>query len=317
MIVDLDQYLRELKPIFKPNTSNYTLQTYAQCMVYAEMPSKIDSDNLPDVWLDLQRKLDSGTSYGHIEGAVKIVRGALRYYGVQWVKERNFYTLMSDVAAKHRKVDPYSDDQMRAIFRAFATDRYTDLKNAVILCTYAGLRIGSVQPLKFSDFEKVPGYEVRVFPVKSKGIEYTAAISENAFSRLARFKYGTAEPLEHVSYRKDTKTPFEALMRTRLKAVLENASLYGIMENHSPWHSMRHFFGQKLASDGAIHAEEIALLMGHKMPNTTSYKIYIKREELVERIAKAYNASAMMKTDLFPTFEELQEIVTGLRSTAA
>ena len=140
---------------------------------------------------------------------------------------------------------------------------------------------------------------VRLFEVHSKGDEYVAAISEYGYQLLeaSRSKYYNRQNVVFLS--KDSTTPFETLIRSRMRYLLvQKFNQRQMLQSKPILHAFRKFALTQMAS--TLHKEDVALLAGHKIVGSTAFKFYVGKNrekptpQFEERIARAYSQSPLM-----------------------
>lgn len=299
--VNLEDHIQLLSS--KGNLAPKSVQLYLESLHYLNIHS-VDTSDVDAVWRNLLTQLKSGKSKTFVLKTISIIKGALRLNGVAVHTSSDLELLECELRTMKLQSKPilgYSEDNIRLLLELIKEDRDHGLFNAVLLMSLAGLMVGALQGLKFSDFHKVPDVEgVRVFKVSSKGQVYTAAISEWAYQEMLLTRFPGQEDV--FIYDDGFKSPLTHLLRSRMRYLVGKYSLHGLLKDKSIFHSFRHFFITACAS--TLDSEEVALLAGHMVSSRVAYRYYINKDkskvplEFQKRIAECYSRTTLMNFHL-------------------
>lgn len=291
-LLDYITYLREHR-----TPSPETLERYNKT-IKAIGIAEVDSDKLPELYKLLLTQLpDKG--YAYVLSYLKILSAWLHKNGSNLTKEINYYTLMDEAKKLVGSRDSYSDQELNLLFASTHGAAHDELRKAMVLMLYSGLRIGACYPINYADFRKVEGYDLYHYPVVSKRVPYTAIISAKAWNYLlALKKVGQKWVVQHDD---GFDTPFDALYRAELNRCIRRNNLYEIREGKSIFHSLRKSYSQKLLAAKGVdpRSYDYKALMGHIPHDTTATKYYITPDgkklplELIQRMADLYSKTEL------------------------
>jgi hypothetical protein len=292
-------YIRDTK-----NASPHTLDLFTRTLRACAL-STVEPDNLSATWKYLLERFESKqTAWAFVLTAIKIVKAAIKYEtGASVIKDKSYNDLVGKLS-KHRRDNPnprveYTIEDIENIVQLSYENSRQVLFPAVVLMTLSGLRVGGCESVKFDDFRKVENVpDVRLFLVKSKGDEYYAAISEYGYQLLEQTRSDKFQREYVVPHSATDRTPFESIIRSRLRYMLvQKFAKRDMLKDKPMLHAFRKFALTQMAS--TLHKEDLALLAGHKIIGSTAFKFYVGKNkekptpQFDERIANAYKQTPL------------------------
>jgi hypothetical protein len=298
----LDSYIQHIRDV--DNASPHTIDLFTRTLRACAL-STVEPDNLSATWRYLLERFETKqTAWAFVLTAVKIVKAAIKYEtGASVVKDKAYNDLVGKLN-KHRRDNPnprveYTIEDIENIVQLSFENSRQVLFPAVVLMTLSGLRVGGCESVKFTDFRKVENVpDVRLYQVYSKGAEYTAAISEYGYGLLEQTRVEKFQREYVVPHSATDSTPFENIIRSRLRYLLvQKFARRDMLKDKPMLHAFRKFALTQMAS--TLHKEDLALLAGHKIIGSTAFKFYVGKNkekptpQFDERIANAYKQTPL------------------------
>lgn len=145
------------------------------------------------------------------------------------------------------------------------------LQHAVLLGAYAGLRIGEICGLRGSDIDFIrstitPASQRNGKPLKSEASRQTIPVARSAINDIAAYVVDTDGPVVCNHYGR-------AISETKLSEAFRAARKKAKLPNEMTAHSLRHYFGSLLATQGGDPAS-VCKAMRHSSADIT-YRVYV------------------------------------------
>lgn len=196
----------------------------------------------------------------------------------------------------------YTDVEVEALLKA-ADQRY---RVAVLLGADAGLRIGEIRGLQWTDIKAgvlqlkrsinpsnvtgpLKSKRARAVPMSNRLRAEVSALSKRGLYVLTRLADDTENLRGEARKRASAPGGFlgyfgmlGAMHRMMKAAKIEQA------DDLEPWHSLRHYFGTTCAARG-VQRDELQKLMGHESYLTTERYITTTPARLADAIDRAFN----------------------------
>lgn len=273
-----ETFLRDYRPGSKPSAKLARKQIVSGYILKSEV-GKVPLDEFGQKHIDLfvasllkprrSRKnvVIAPRSRKTVNNICAVLSSLVKYAGV--LDAAALKKLRFEIDYQAPKMEPVAPGDVAAMLEAAGDARY---RVAILLAADAGLRIGEIRALSWTDINEVQreisislsvdrsgnvgptkGWEEREVPVTDRLWAELELLDRSCAWVLPRLKGETSEPLGYETTR---------------QAILEIYGKAGVSTPAKPWHGLRHTFGTELASAG-IPVHDIMRLMGHKNIETT------------------------------------------------